>query len=66
LDGAIQGFCLTNLICNELCYGLELANVYRPNFSANIPGFQDNKGKLYGEYWMRRLVLEAWDRENTK
>jgi hypothetical protein len=66
LDGAIRGFCLINLIRNELCYVLGLANMYRPNFPANIPGFQDNEGKLYGEYWMRRLVLEAWERENTK
>lgn len=56
---------LYGLTRQELRYILDPADVYGPDF----PGetfrlLKDKETRLYGEYRTRRLVLEAWDREN--
>jgi hypothetical protein len=56
---------LYSLTRDELRYILGTADVYGPDFpGATFRLLKEKETRLYSEYWMRRLVLEAWDREN--
>ncbi|MDP9314432.1 MAG: N-6 DNA methylase [Chloroflexota bacterium] len=56
---------LYGLTRDELRYILDPADVYGPDFPGEtFRVLKEKETKLYGEYRTRRLVLEAWDREN--
>ena len=47
----------------ELEYILDPMDVYGEDFpSVTFPGLKKNEMKKYGEFWTRRLILEAWNR----
>ncbi len=55
---------LYGLTRDELRYILDPADVYGPEFPGEtFRVLKEKETKLYGEYRTRRLVLEAWDRE---
>jgi hypothetical protein len=55
---------LYGLSRDELRYILDPHDVYGPDFPGEtFRVLKDKELKLYGEYRTRRLVLEAWDRE---
>lgn len=57
---------LYGLTRDELRYILDPADVYGPEFPGEtFRVLKEKEIKQYGEYRTRRLVLEAWDRENT-
>ncbi len=57
---------LYGLTRDELRYILDPADVYGPDFPGEtFRVLKEKETKLYGEYRTRRLVLEAWDRENA-
>ena len=54
---------LYGLTRDELRYILDPADVYGPDFPGEtFRVLKEKEIKKYGEYWTRRLVLEAWDR----
>lgn len=56
---------LYGLTRDELRYILDPADVYGPEFPGEtFRVLKEKETKLYGEYRTRRLVLEAWDRED--
>jgi hypothetical protein len=56
---------LYGLTRDELRYILDPADVYGPDFPGEtFRVLKEKETRLYGEYRTRRLVLEAWDREN--
>jgi hypothetical protein len=58
---------LYGLTRDELRYILDPADVYGPDFPGEtFRVLKEKETKLYGECRTRRLVLEAWDRENAK
>jgi hypothetical protein len=58
---------LYGLTRDELRYILDPADVYGPDFPGEtFRVLKEKEIKLYKEYRTRRLVLEAWDRENAK
>ncbi len=55
---------LYGLTRDELRYILDPADVYGPDFPGEtFRVLKEKETKLYGEYRTRRLVLDAWDRE---
>jgi hypothetical protein len=57
---------LYGLTRDELRYILDPHEVYGPEFPGEtFRVLKDKETKLYGEYRTRRLVLEAWDREEA-
>lgn len=57
---------LYGLTWDELRYILDPHEVYGPEFPGEtFRVLKDKELKLYGEYRTRRLVLEAWDREEA-
>ena len=55
---------LYGLTRDELRYILDPADIYGPDFPGEtFRVLKEKELKLYGEYRTRRLVLEAWDRE---
>lgn len=55
---------LYGLTRDELRYILDPADVYGPDFPGEtFRVLKEKETRLYGEYRTRRLVLEAWDRE---
>lgn len=58
---------LYGLSRDELRYILDPADVYGPDFPGEtFRVLKEKETKLYGEYRTRRLVLEAWDREEGR
>ncbi|MBX0331451.1 hypothetical protein K2Z83_27745 [Oscillochloris sp. ZM17-4] len=58
---------LYGLTRDELRYILDPADVYGPDFPGEtFRVLKEKETKLYGEYRTRRLVLEAWDRDEGK
>jgi hypothetical protein len=58
---------LYGLTRDELRYILDPHDVYGPDFPGEtFRVLKEKEIKLYGEYRTRRLVLEAWDREEGK
>ena len=58
---------LYGLTRDELRYILDPADVYGPDFPGEtFRVLKEKETRLYGEYRTRRLVLEAWDREEGK
>jgi hypothetical protein len=58
---------LYGLTRDELRYILDPADVYGPDFPGEtFRVLKEKETKLYGEYRTRRLVLEAWDVEESK
>jgi hypothetical protein len=56
---------LYGLTRDELRYILDPADVYGPDFPGEtFRVLKEKEIKQYGEYRTRRLVLEAWDKEN--
>ncbi len=54
---------LYDLTRDELCYVLDPKDVYGPNFPGEtFRVLKEKEERLYGEYWTRLLVLEAWGR----
>jgi hypothetical protein len=52
---------------DELRYILDPKDVYGPDSpSETFRVLKEKEERKYGEYRTRRLVLEAWDRLNTK
>jgi hypothetical protein len=57
---------LYGLTREELEYILDPAITHGPDYpTVTFPGLKKNELAKYGEYRTRRLVLEAWDRENS-
>jgi hypothetical protein len=49
---------------SSLRFSLDTAKVYSPHFPGErFRVLKEREIKQYGEYRTRRLVLEAWDRE---
>ena len=58
---------LYGLTRDELRYILDPADVYGPEFPGEtFRVLKEKETRLYGEYRTRRLVLEAWDREEAE
>jgi methylase of polypeptide subunit release factors len=58
--------CLYGMTREELEYILDPATTHGPDYpTVTFPGLKKNELAKYGEYRTRRLVLEAWDRENS-
>jgi hypothetical protein len=57
---------LYGLTREDLEYILDPATTHGPGYpTVTFPGLKKNELAKYGEYRTRRLVLEAWDRENS-
>lgn len=58
---------LYGLSRDELRYILDPKDVYGPNFPGeNFRVLKEKEEREFGEYWTRRLVLEACDRPEEK
>jgi len=58
---------LYGLTRDELRYILDPADVYGPDFPGEtFRVLKEKEQRMYGEYRTRRLVLEAWDREDER
>ena len=58
---------LYGLTRDELRYILDPADIYGDDYpSETFRVLKNNETRQFGEYLTRRLVLEAWDRLNTR
>ncbi len=58
---------LYGLTRDELRYILDPKDVYGPDFPGEtFRVLKEKEEKRYGEYRTRRLVLEAWDKQNAE
>jgi hypothetical protein len=52
---------------DELCYILDPEDVYGPDFPGEIfRVLKEKETAKFGEYGTRRLVLEAWDKQERE